>query len=383
LAEQDLARPSASEDEVALGDGWWDVGERVSATAKAQVRQRACSWYGKVLSGLDNGLVRQKIEQRFQETTTSASAEKPAGEATAQTFRWSDLPRYANLRLVPSWERLRPRKTLQAQTIKGAMTLSRAVSPYLVIGFLAVEPDATLTIEPGVTVLFAPGAQLSNKGTLVMKSEGDWIVLAPAERGQKWKGVYSRGHIAARQCLVVGADRGLWIEEVKDGLAATQCVFAGNGSGVMAGDHSNCSLEDCLLFKNDSGLMTGGGGAISFSRCLLVSNGKGYAADYSGRCAGTRSTLFANGIGVESGIYGDANELHLCNIVGNTKFQAATRGDGASISVRQNYWGQDVARAIAAGQARTLRGKVDAIEWLEKPVTDALPSLPRCEYLAY
>jgi hypothetical protein len=44
---------------------------------------------------------------------------------------------------------------------------------------------------------------------------------------------------------------------------------------------------------------------------------------------------------------------------------------------------RDPRRTFDLIEALSRGGKVDAIEWLEKPVMDALPSLPRCDYLAY
>jgi hypothetical protein len=184
---------------------------------------------------LDKGLLRQKAEQRLEELAAAADPSKPSESKSGPTFTWADLPRTVNLRLVPSWERLRPHKTLQAQTVTGSMTLTKDDSPYVIVGFLAVEPSAMLVIEPGVIVLFAPNAQLTNKGTLTMTSEQDWIVLAPAERGQKWKGVYSQGQVRASRCLVVGAVNGIWVDNVKEGLTASRCIFAGNDKGVLVG----------------------------------------------------------------------------------------------------------------------------------------------------
>jgi hypothetical protein len=269
FAQQDLAQPSSSADQVVLADQWWDLGERMAGTAKTQVRQHACAWYKRALSTLDKGLIRQRVEQRLEEITTVADSEKPSDKASAQSFRWSDLPRLVNLRLIPSWERLRPRKTLQAQTVKDSLTLTKEDSPYLIVGFLAVEPTATLTIDPGVIVLFAPDAQLTNKGRLTMTSQQGWIVLAPAGRGGKWKGIYSQGHIRASRCLVVGALNGIWVDNVKEGLTASQCIFAGNDKGVLVGGigrEPTGVVDDCLLFKNELALASEGGGGIHFSK---------------------------------------------------------------------------------------------------------------------
>jgi hypothetical protein len=385
LAERERAGAAAPQQQVSLGDGWWSESEKLSGLMKRNARARAGHWYELALAKLPEGLTREKVRKRLKEGEDVAGGRGRAGDGKqVPTFVWKDLPRYVNLRLVATWERLRPRTTLQAQTVKDSLTLTKAGSPYLVVGFVAVEPEATLTVEPGVVVLFAPGAQVTSKGMVKMESEEGWIVLAPATRGQKWKGIYcTAGKVTARRCVVVGAESGIWVEHGKDALTASQCFFAGNAKAVRVdgiGNDPVAAVDNCLLFRNEEALSTGGGGGIHYSKCLIASNAKGCTGNYYDHSKGTGSTFLGNELAVEAGIYGEGSEVHGCNILASTKLEAEGRG---ALNARGNFWGKEMSRAIAARQAAAIRGKVDVLEWLKDPVTDALPALPKCEFITY
>jgi hypothetical protein len=389
LAEQDLGKPATPEARVALADGWWAAAEKLSGAAKANAVQRAAGWYQLAMPALEKGLTREKVERRLKELVAAATALQSGVIETTKAghdglkFTWKDLPKYAKLRLIPAWEKARPRTTLANQAVSDALVLTRANSPYLVTGFLLVEANATLTAEPGVVVLFAPGAQLTNKGTLNLSSEGDWIVLAAADRTRRWKGVASRGVVAARRCLLVGADAGIAIEECGKGLTANECVFAGNGRGAQIGNHSSATFEDCFFFRNDGGgVVSDMDGFAELARCLLVANAKGFAATYNGGCRASQSTFYGNEVGIEAARYECKRaEVRECNVVGNTRAQATS--SGSLLNARGNFWGVDLTRQLAAGpQPAAIHAKVEAFDWLAGPVEEAFPALPGCEYLA-
>jgi hypothetical protein len=66
MAAKDLAQPGEVEAQVALGDGWWDLGERQAGPSGDLVRQRAAFWYEQV-APRTTGLTRTKIESRCRE----------------------------------------------------------------------------------------------------------------------------------------------------------------------------------------------------------------------------------------------------------------------------------------------------------------------------
>ena len=377
LSAKDLAGASTPEMNLELADGWWDFAQRQTGIARTNVLIRAGHWYAQASRLMEKGLARAKAEKRLGEVSQLEEPVASAPIATASSkavFGWNELPRAVNLRLVPTWERLSAHKTLQSITVTDTLVLTKQDSPYLITGYLAINPGASLTIAPGAVVLFAPDTQLNNKGTITMESEGEWIVLAPASAKQKWKGISSRGHISARRCLLVGAESGIFLEETHDGLTASECVFAGNDNGLRVGNHSWATISDSLLFKNKNALLTDMDGLITFSKCLIVKNTKGFSSTYFSKCNGSQSTFLANEIAIESGPYGDSADVHQSNILGSTKMQAQSQHQG-SIIAHQNYWGGP------SGQA-PIQGKVEAFDPLPQPVKDALPTLPSCEYLS-
>lgn len=76
LAAQDLAAPSAGAEQVKLGDGWWDAGEKEAAATKDACRRRAARWYQTALPGL-TGLTRVRVERRLAELPAEARIVPP------------------------------------------------------------------------------------------------------------------------------------------------------------------------------------------------------------------------------------------------------------------------------------------------------------------
>jgi formylglycine-generating enzyme required for sulfatase activity len=66
LAEKDLANPSAPEDQVTLGDGWWDQADAAEGVGKPRLIQRAGVWYAKALPSL-TGLEQARVQKRLEE----------------------------------------------------------------------------------------------------------------------------------------------------------------------------------------------------------------------------------------------------------------------------------------------------------------------------
>jgi hypothetical protein len=78
LARAELkGAPSASE-QLKLGDGWWDLSEKVEGAARRHMILRSAHWYRQAVGELE-GLVKIKVEERIRsslepETTTAATA---------------------------------------------------------------------------------------------------------------------------------------------------------------------------------------------------------------------------------------------------------------------------------------------------------------------
>lgn len=71
LAQKDVGAPTASQDQIALADGWWARAEKESGVARQRIRERAAHWYGQAAKDA-SGLSRVKIDRRLQELGRAA-----------------------------------------------------------------------------------------------------------------------------------------------------------------------------------------------------------------------------------------------------------------------------------------------------------------------
>jgi len=68
LAEKEIALPVEPKDQLALGDGWWDLSEKEkSPNAKMRLMARAGYWYAKAKPGLSR-IAKEKASRRMQES---------------------------------------------------------------------------------------------------------------------------------------------------------------------------------------------------------------------------------------------------------------------------------------------------------------------------
>ena len=77
LAEKDVHGATEPVEQLALGDGWWDLSEKETGGTKAHLRHRAEHWYQEALPNL-SGLPKSKAEKRLAEI---AAATNPTPKA--------------------------------------------------------------------------------------------------------------------------------------------------------------------------------------------------------------------------------------------------------------------------------------------------------------
>jgi hypothetical protein len=69
IAEKELSEPKDPQEQVSVGDGWWDLADKETGTAREQLRQRAALWYERAMARL-TGLILAKAEKRLSEART-------------------------------------------------------------------------------------------------------------------------------------------------------------------------------------------------------------------------------------------------------------------------------------------------------------------------
>jgi WD40 repeat protein/tRNA A-37 threonylcarbamoyl transferase component Bud32 len=78
LADADLANPMHAEDQVKVGDGWWNLAESKPELGKAQLLRRASTWYERAETGV-TGLTHDRIVERIKLALEQAPELKPVG----------------------------------------------------------------------------------------------------------------------------------------------------------------------------------------------------------------------------------------------------------------------------------------------------------------
>lgn len=64
LAVKELANPSEPSEQIAVGDGWWDLSEKETGASRDILKEHATAWYTKCLDKL-SGLSKTKVEKRL------------------------------------------------------------------------------------------------------------------------------------------------------------------------------------------------------------------------------------------------------------------------------------------------------------------------------
>ena len=65
-AKKDVAQPSNGDDQVKLGDEWWNLGEKEQGIARQQLKKRAAFWYKKAENSV-SGLTQERIKKSIRE----------------------------------------------------------------------------------------------------------------------------------------------------------------------------------------------------------------------------------------------------------------------------------------------------------------------------
>jgi hypothetical protein len=66
VAKTELAKPGSATDQVALGDSWWDLGDKKAGAARENLRKHGAYWYSAAVGQL-TGLTRVRIEKRLKD----------------------------------------------------------------------------------------------------------------------------------------------------------------------------------------------------------------------------------------------------------------------------------------------------------------------------
>jgi len=76
-AAKDLADPADPPEQLAVGDGWWDLAEKEQGVEREQLRERCYFWYQRGSRAMSGGLQKVKVEKRMAVILAERTAEGP------------------------------------------------------------------------------------------------------------------------------------------------------------------------------------------------------------------------------------------------------------------------------------------------------------------
>ncbi len=97
LATRELQGAPKPEDQVALGDAWWDWAEEEAGTSTERGQGRAAYWYERAAPQL-SGLEKARIEKRIQEVADAAAGQPKTAPRTSRARRLRD--RFVRLHIL-------------------------------------------------------------------------------------------------------------------------------------------------------------------------------------------------------------------------------------------------------------------------------------------
>jgi parallel beta-helix repeat protein len=259
-------------------------------------------------------------------------------------------------------------KNAQGTFVSGPITTdiiwNKALSPYIVVGDVWVEVDATLTIDPGVEVKFDGYYSVYVNGTIIaIGTETDRVIItsnmiAP-DRGD-WNNlqINSVGHAEVKYCNITYGFYGihldsssnnnitdndisnnsvgfllnsssnnritnnyisdnwggilLWLQSNDNTI--TNNIFLNNSNGIRLDSSSNNNITDNDISNNSNGIYLDLSSNNKITDNNISNNSDGIHLDSSSNNNITNNTVFSNGIASLCGIF---LEKSLNNYIGN------------------------------------------------------------------
>jgi len=87
VAQKDLAAPASPAEMVALGNQWWDLGEKEDSEGQKPLRLRSAHWYRAAIDELPQGLERDRVQERLQKIAPLEAAAGRGREAKKGPYR--------------------------------------------------------------------------------------------------------------------------------------------------------------------------------------------------------------------------------------------------------------------------------------------------------
>ncbi len=173
---------------------------------------------------------------------------------------------------------------LNSMKITGNVSFTNTL-PYVILGGILVDSNATLTLQPGTRIFLHANAPFLVDGTLIANgTKQDSIIfngdrLDPDYRDlpASWPGIFFRSSSKdnyLKHVIIKNAYQGVIAQDLSVNapkVTISQCIIDNIYDAGILGIHTNISADNCLISNCGSNVLLGLGGDYSFIHCTVVS----------------------------------------------------------------------------------------------------------------
>ncbi len=181
---------------------------------------------------------------------------------------------------------------LRSRPITGNVTFTKTL-PYVIIGGLLVDTNATLTIEKGCRIYLHADAPLIIDGTLQVNGEkydstrvyfqGDRLDEPYKDFPAGWPGIYFRGsskNNVLNYAVIQNAYQGIITEELllngNPRVTLNQCIIDNVYDAGILAIKSSLRVNNCLISNCGKNIQLINGGNYQFDNCTVASYSSSY-----------------------------------------------------------------------------------------------------------
>jgi hypothetical protein len=174
---------------------------------------------------------------------------------------------------------------LRSQTIRSNTTWNSSL-PYVILGGLQVDTNATLTIPKGCRIYLHADAPLLIDGSLLVQGEdssrvsfqGDRLDEPYKEFPGSWPGIYFRAtsvNNSLQYAVIKNAYQGIVAElpaiNASPKVVLNECIIDNTYDAGILGDQSSIQATNCLISNSAKNIEIGDGGSYQFTHCTVAS----------------------------------------------------------------------------------------------------------------
>lgn len=181
---------------------------------------------------------------------------------------------------------------LKNRILQGNMTWNKTL-PYVILGGIQIDSNATLNIEAGTKIFLHADAAFLVDGTLISSGTKEEPVIFAGDRldaGYKglpasWPGIYLRNASQNNSFLhttIKNAYQGIVATglstNTKPKINVSKCIIENIYDAGILAIHSNIDADNCLIINCGSNINLQSGGDFHFINCTIASYGTNYIA---------------------------------------------------------------------------------------------------------